>query len=862
MNLKGEFSLALRQTRRSRGKFLFSALAVVLGVAAISAVRTFSGSLEDAVSRESRKLMGADMRLEAGRPIPEEEMTQNLRASGGQDSTVIEFNTMMRVERPKPGVALGTRLVRVRAVSGGYPYYGTISSVPETGFQKLRAAQEPWIIIDSTLLPALGLSEGDAVFLGKQRFRVGGVLKQEPGSPGFSAGYGAPVYIHERYAAQTGLLVTGSRIRYARYFKLPDLFDVEDWKDRYWKSALNANITIYTYHEAASGVRRFMDNLTKFMTLAGLVILLLGGLGIGLAMNVFVKSRLDDIAVMRALGSTPAGTMRVFLILGLVTAFAGSAAGYVLGFVAAKVGAGLGAEYLPVAVTVRFDLISALLSLLPGILFTLAFVLFPVFSIRRISPLRVLRRQPEDQASDGTGMHGWIRRILRLRYEIFAAVVLAGVTTTVAAGQSESLLTGVFFTIGVAAAVLILFLLSLGLIRLSRSFMSLVNSYRIRQGIANLHRPGNQTSVMLTSIGIGVLLILSLYTVQATVEREVRFDGGGRPNLYVVDVQPDQRDGVEQIVTRYAASAKMTPLVSMRVRSINGERIDRSNIEKNANRRNWENSLRSYEYFATFRDHLNESEKISAGQFWGKTKPVTQEVSVEDRWADRMGVSVGDQLEFDIGGVPFEAVVTSKRKVDWAGMQINAILLFSPGAIEEASRIYVSSLSVPEQKDRFRFQEEIVARFPNVTVIDVNQVVQTIGGIAENVALVVRWIAGATLLAGLVILTGAIGAGRFARVRESALLKTIGAGRRDLLVILTTEYALVGFLGAAAGSILSQAVAWPLLYYAFDLAPAVPWSALGLLVLAAGGLSTAVGMLISRGVTGTSPLEVLREETT
>ncbi|HMX58015.1 MAG TPA: FtsX-like permease family protein, partial [Leptospiraceae bacterium] len=856
-----EIILSLKQTRRSRGKFLFSAMAIVLGVAAISAVRSFSSSLENAVSLESRKLMGADMRLEAGSSIPQNGMTAELLGAGARAADVIEFNTMLRVEKPKPSVPLSTRLVRVRAIASEYPFFGRITSEPESGFARVREGRLPVVLVDSTLLPALGLVEGDSVFLGKQKFRVAGVLRREPGSPGFSAGIGAPVYIHVSFAEKTGLLVTGSRIRYARYFKLPDFFPVEEWKEKHWQEALNANITIYTYNEAASGVRRFMDNLTRFMTLAGLVILLLGGLGIGLAMNVFVRSRMDDIAVMRALGATPGGTMRVFFILGFLTALVGSVLGYAIGFFGARAGADFGAAYLPVEVHVRFDALSALLSILPGILFTMAFVLFPVFEIRRISPLRVLRRQAEDQTEDGPGLRGFVSKVIRLKYEIISAVVLASVITGVSAGQSESIAVGAFFTSGVALAVAVLYLLSLGLIRLSRLVMPWIGSYRIRQGIANLHRPGNQTSVMLTSAGVGALLIVSLYTVQATLQREMRFDGGGRPNLYIMDVQPDQREGVEAVVHRYAASSQLVPMVSMRVKAINGEKIDRSNIEKNANRRNWENSLRSYEYFASYRDHLNTSEKLARGSFWGTRRPENQEVSVDERWADRLGIRMGDLLEFDIGGAPFEATVTSMRNVDWAAMQINSILLFSPGAIEEAPHIFVSSLSVPAEKDRFRFQEELVNRYPNISVIDVNQVVETIGGIAENVALVVRSIAFSTLIAGLIILTGAIGAGRFARVRESALFKTIGARSRDIRVILSTEYALLGFLGALAGSVLSQAVSWPLLYYLFDLRAAVPLDAIVAMSVSTGLISTLVGMLISRGVAASSPLEVLREET-
>lgn len=858
MKTREKIVYAFRQTRRSRGRFLFSVFAVILGVAAISAVASFSSSLESAVGAQSRLLMGADLKLESGEPFAREEvLAGDLKALGAEMAEGIEFYTMMRVEAGKRKGA--TRLVRLRAVNGGYPFYGRIRSEPESGFERMRQGRDV-IVIDPTLFPALGLREGDRVRIGKSTFTVAGKLAHEPGNPGFSAGYGAPVYIHFSRVAGTGLIETGSRIRYSLFFKTPAAFDGEKWKEERWEAAAKRNVTIFTYGEAASSVRRFMDNLGRFLTLSGLIILFLGGLGIGLSVHVFLKSRMQDIAIARALGATPALTLEIYLIPGIALALAGSILGYVIGVGAAMAGAELGRGFLPVEVIVSPGWQSFLSAVVPGFVLTVAFTLFPVLRVRNIPVLTVLRRNSDYEEEEPFAAR-LIAAVKENRLEIGLFIVLLILILGVSSLGSGSLPVGAGFTGGVIAASGVLYGVAMLLSSLARRVIPYMRSYRLRQGIANLYRPGNQTTVMLVAMGVGVLLIMTIYTAEAALRRELMPGlGSSRPNMYMMDIQKDEVQSVSALVKEYSPSTNLVPMVSMRLSAINGESVDRSNIEKNANRRNWENSLRSYEYFASYRDHLNPSEELTAGTFWqGKTEE--QEVSVDERWASRMDVDVGDVITFDISGLPLDAKVTSMRRIDWAAMQINSILLFSPGMIENAPRMYVGSLNIPEEEARYQFQEKLVADHPSVTVIDAAQAAKTVAGIAENIALVIQWMAGATLAAGVVILAGCIAAGRFARIRESALFKTLGAGRADLLVILCSEYALLGFLGAIGGVILSQAVSWPVLYYLFELKPQVPWMFAMVVCILVTLLAVVVGLLVGGEVAAKKPLEILREET-
>lgn len=859
MKAREKIVYAFRQTRRSRGRFLFSAFAVVLGVAAISAVAAFSSSLERAVGAQSRLLMGADMRLESGEPFETNEpLARELNSGGAEMAEGIEFYTMIRVESGKRKGA--TRLVRVRAIAGDYPFYGKIRSEPASGFERVHNGQNA-IILDPTLFPALGIAEGDRVGLGKSTFVVSGKLAREPGNPGFSTGYGPPVYIHHSLAKKTGLIETGSRIRYSLFFKTSASFNGEKWKEERWEAASKRNVTIFTYGEAASSVRRFMDNLGKFLTLSGLIILFLGGLGIGLSVHVFLKSRMQDIAIARAIGATPWMTLQIYLIPGIVLAIVGSLIGYILGVGGAMAGAELGRGYLPVEVVVQPGWQSFVTAVVPGFVLTVAFTLFPVLRVRNIPVLTVLRRSTDYDEQDGPFAARLLEAVRTHRLEIALFTVLMALVLGVSSLGSGSLSVGGGFTLGVVAAAGVLYCMALLLSSLARRVIPWMRSYRLRQGIANLYRPGNQTTVMLVAMGVGVLLIMTIYTAEIALRRELMPGiGSSRPNLYLIDIQKDEMPDVAAFVKRYSSTAALIPMVSMRVSAINGESIDRSDIEKNANRRNWENSLRSYEYFASYRDHLNPAEELTAGAFWTAV-PANQEVSVDERWADRMGVELGDVVTFDISGLPLDAKVTSMRRIDWAAMQINSILLFSPGTIESAPRMYVASLNIPEEKTRFGFQEELVASHPSVTVIDAAQAAETVSGIAQNISLVIQWMAGATLAAGVVILAGCIAAGRFARIRESALFKTLGAGRADLLVILCSEYALLGFLGAIGGVVLSQAVSWPVLFYLFELKPQVPWLFAMIVCAMVTLLAVVVGLLVGGEVAARKPLEILREET-
>lgn len=875
-SVRSQISLALAETRRSRGKLVFSLISIVLGVSSITAVKTFTQSLEESILRESRSLMGADIRLGSNQPFkPDEPLTKELAGAGSPVAETTEFYTMARIERRTPADAPGTRLVRIRALSGPFPFYGRIESDPQPAYQSMLRAHEASVLLDPSLMRSLRASPGDKLFIGKKMFWIRGVVTKEVGGGSeFAAGYAPPVFLHAQYLPETGLLVTGSRIRYSRFFTIPAGFDAEAWKESRWQSAQNSGVTIITYREAAANVRRFMTILSRFLTLSGLVVLLLGGLGIGLAMNVFVKSKIDNVAIERALGATPNQTFRIYLFLALGLGAAGSLIGAALGYGASILVSIFGAEYFPVEVQIRMNPFTTVQTTALGLLTTLVFILRPIYQVRNVSPLRVLRRDVGETSGPSiTGARSsFLKTILSspvdaLRWtivhpgETVTALLVIVFMLLTASTESDSFLTGAAFTGGVLAAVFLLWILSRMIITAAAKLLPFIRSYRLRQGLASLFRPGNQTSVMVVAVGTGVFLVSTLILLRSSLERELDFTRSGRPGLFLIDIQEQQKNGVMQLIGRPPAEkARLVPMISMRVGAINGVPVDRSDIERDAVKRNWQNSLRSNEYFASYRTELIGSEKLSSGKFW-KDRPAEQEVSIDDGWADRMGLKVGDRMTFDIQGLPLDARVTSLRKIDWAAAQINSVLLFSPGDIELAPRMYVASLTIKEEKDRSAFQDTLVRLYPNVAVIDARQAVESVREIVERIARIIRTMTGLTIFAGTIILAGALSAGRFARIREAMLYKTIGADRGDIQAMLVLEYAVLGFLGGLAGVILAHIVVPPLLVSFFQ-AELVFRPLPMLIVLASVSILTvAIGMFVSRDVAVHKPLQILREET-
>jgi putative ABC transport system permease protein len=853
--------LARAETRRARGTLVFCILSIALGVLAITAIRSLTNGLRDSIDGQAQRLMGADLTIQSSEPLTAgvgAELAAELREGGARAVASVRFYSMLaRVGAALPGVDAAstkeTQLVRVRAVGDGFPLYGSVTTVPEGRFGEL--GREPSILLDPSVASTLGVGPGGHVRLGELDLLVLGEFVKSPGSVAAEFSMAPYAFVHERYIAATGLLATGSRVQYEALFALPSGASAESWKDEHWDRALGGRLVLRTSKEAASNVRRFLGRLSGFMTVVGLVTLFLGALGIGSAMRAFMNAKLDHAAVLRCVGATSKDLFLVYTLLAALVALIGSACGALVGsllpWALGRASSALGAGLLPAEVVLAPTWGAVGHGVLAGTVSTLAFTLVPIWRTSAVAPLRVLGR-----AGDALSPLGAAR---------FAGVVGLGVALlsvfVLSLAETESLRIGALFTVAIAVALAVLFALAKLIVGLARRLGPRLSSFHLRQGIANLHRPGNQTSAVVVAVGMGFLLLGTLLILQRSLEQlldvERRDD---LPNLFVIDIQPDQREGVRELLVRPGVSdLTFSPMVSARIGAVNGRSVDQSRVQRDDAQRSWEDRMRTREYFLSYRAEPLESERVTRGVFW-TGRPAVQEASVDEGLASGLGIELGDTLTLDIQGLPLDAKVTSYREIRWQSLRPNAMILLSPGEIESAPHMLVASARVPAIQARRELTSQLVNRHGNLTVIDASEAAQTVLLILDRVSSVFTVLGVLSVLAGAVILGGAIAAGRFARQREAMLFKVLGASRADLRRILSAEYATLALLGTLAGWLLAELIGRAAVPALFDAAASVPYAAFAMLGIGALVLNTAIGLLVGRRVSGHTPLAILREE--
>jgi putative ABC transport system permease protein len=841
--------MAAREIRAAPRRLLLLTGSIAVGVAALVAIDSFTDNLRDSVRDQARSLLGADLALSSRRPLSRtaEAALDTLAARGGRVARLTSFSGMAYVPRTR-----GTRLVQVAAVEDGYPFYGRIRTEPDGAWRELQAGGR--VVVDPSLLTALDARPGDTLALGETRFVISGIVVSAPGNVGIRTAFGPRIYIAASDLVATRLLGFGSRAEYEAFVRLPQGASPQALADRYRPRLLPERVRVRTVAEDQANLNDALGRLTGYLGLVALIALLLGGIGVASGVVVFIRQRLDTIAVLRCLGASARRVLAVYATEAAAMGLAGSVAGAALGVLAQRLLPGLLAGLLPVDVAPVVSPRAVALGLGLGLWVALVFALLPLLAVRRVPPLAALRRDVEPE------------RLSRLDpWRLAAAAALAASTVALAALQVGSWRQGAIFSAGVAVALLALWGASWVLIRAARRWLPGGWPYVWRQGLANLHRPSNQTTTVVLAIGFGAFLLGTLFLVQYNLLRTLRLTGGpARPNLVLFDIQPDQLGAVERAIADGGyREAGPVPIVPMRIQSIGGRPAtvalaDTARDEDGGSgpRNGW--ALRR-EYRSTYRDTLVASERLVSGRWWTRGATTT-EISVERDLARELGVGVGDEIVWDVQGVLLPTRVASLREVEWARFEPNFFVVFAPGALEQAPRTYVTLTRIERAADRGTFQRSIAERLPNVTSVDLSSVQETLERLLDRVVLAIRFMALFTLGTGTLVLVGALATSRFQRIREGALLRTLGATRAQLFRIVLSEYLSLGLLAAVVALLLAGVAGWALARFVFEgrfTLPLLPLAGLGGAVVA---LTVAVGLANSREVLRRPPLEVLRAE--
>jgi len=845
--------LAWRESRTARRRLLLYMSSISLGVGALVAIDSFAANVTDSVREQSRGLLGGDVSLTSGDPYTPKlhRVLDSLRQRGIPEVQSTNFASMVLVPRSQ-----GTRLAQIRAVSQGYPFYGKITSDPASAWPNLQSG--PNAVVDPALLVSLDARIGDTVTIGVEKFLITGTLRNVPGEVGISATIGPRVYIPARYLADTKLLVYGSRADYETLFELPNASDQPRFAAALRRAITGERARVRTVKDTEVNLTQAIDQLRDFLGVVGLVALLLGGIGVASGVHAFVMRKIDTVAVLRCLGATSWQVLTIYVVQAGLMGLLGAAIGGVLGLGFQLLLPRALQDFLPVDVSVHLAPASVVLGLLVGVWVALVFALRPLLAIRRVSPLQALRRE-----ADTTVLR--MGRLDPLRTIVSLAIV--GSVVAIAITRAGSVQRGIGFSVAILLAVGALFGSAVLLAWLARHVVRPRWPFVLRQGIASLYRPGNQTRAVVLSLGFGVFLMSTLYQVHHSLLNTLDVKlSQARANLVFFDIQQDQDHGVDSVIRANGYTVvQQVPLVTMRIAAINGRSSAQlmtdtlpSTNGRRQRRSGW--PLRR-EYRSTYRDFPTASERIAEGKWFTPTTDSTTlpEVSLDVAVAHELHLAIGDTIVWNVQGVNVPTRVTSFREVNWARFEPNFFAVFQTRALENAPKQFVILAEVPNANAVAQVQRGVVRTYPNVSSIDLTLVQRTVMDVLGKVTMAIRFMALVSLALGIPVLFSAVAATRRERLREGVLLKTLGATRRQIGRIMLSEYAVLGSLGSIAGVALSFAGSWALTHWVFHVAFAPSVIPALLVALAMILLAVVIGLATGREVFRQTPMVALRE---
>ncbi len=831
--------MAWRETRGAYRHFVYFLVCLTVGVAALVGVQSFADSVERTVARSAKSLLGADVDIRGTQPLSPDSAAVIARL-GEQGVTVTRVRELVAMAQSAHEAGARTQLVELKAVEPGYPFYGRLATDPDRPLSSL-VGQGRALVHDS-LLTRLGLTVGDHLRIGDLDFRISGVITEEPDRSAGIFSLGPRVLIAGGDLDDTGLVRPGSRVRYRTLLRLPEGRDAEAFRDALAEKLPDPALRLITYAQAQPGLRRFWAQLTMYLGLTGLVALMVGGIGVAVSVHAFVREKRSTIAILKCLGAGWRDVFAIYLAETVLLGLGGSLVGAALGSALQSVLAPLLAYLLPLPVSLTLSPRAVLSGLAMGVGVTLLFSLWPLYEIRRVPPAVILRTHADPTLA---GRRPWP-----------VALAIVGGLSALALWQVGSWKIGGLFIGGLAAALLVLAFSARLIIAASR--LGRRGSPAWRQGVANLHRPGSQAGAVLVSLGLAVMLIVSVALLDRSLRREItRKSAATAPAFFFIDIQPDQAEPFSRLVTGLngGVAPELIPVVRSRLVAINT-----APISPDVRTRREDAWYLTREYVLTWASEAPGHNTVIAGRWWTPAEAAREPlISVEEEIAAQLGVALGSTLTFDIQGAPVMARVVNLRRVDWESLNANFFVIFSQRALDGAPTTSLATARVPP-RDEGRVQSAVAAAFPNVTAIPVREVLERVTSVLDQIALAMRLVAGLSVLSGLVVMAGALAITRYQRLYQSVILKALGATRGFVAHVFAVEYALLGAGAGLCGTVLAAILAWAVLRFALD----VPWSwapaTLLSGVIAAIALALAVGFLGTYRLLGQKPLGVLRSE--
>lgn len=839
------FKMAWRDSRKNRSRLFLFISSIVLGIAALVAVYSFRDNLQRDIDNQAKELTGADLMIESRR-APKESVAAMLDTLGEQQAREKNFASMIYFIK-----GTGSRLIQVRALEGNYPFYGEIKTRPAAAAKYFKQGRNA--LVDKTTMLQFNAVVGDSIKIGSLHFAITGSLESVPGQSAIANTVAPVVYIPLQYLEQTGLDQVGSRIQYRYFYKYDRSASVERDLKRYQRTLNKEGLDHETVATKKASTGRAFGNLNKFLALSGFIALLLGCVGVGSAIHVYIKEKLGTIATLRCLGLNAGEAFLIYLIQIAVIGLIGAVAGAVLGTLVQFALPAVLQDFIPIDISIQISWTAIAQGLAIGLIISILFALPSLLSVRNISPLNAIRASFDTATSK--------RDFLKWLVYLIIVLFVYGFTYLQMNGWLEALL----FMAGLLIAFLLLVGLSKLLMLILKKSIPDSMSYLWRQGFANLHRPNNQTLLLTVSIGLSTVFIVTLYLVQGVLLNKVSLSSdSSESNMVMFDIQTSQREQVATMTRQYQLPVMAeVPIVTMRIEEINGKTAAELDQADSLDQKSGNSSTRAFkgEIRATYQDSLRATEELVEGK-WTGVAPAggVVKISLEKGYAERIHVKVGDQIVFNVQGLLLPTEIGSLRVVDWNTVKPNFRVVFPTGVLEQAPQFYVLMTHVPSEKVSADFQGAVVKKFPNVSIINLGLVLQVLNELLSKINFVIRFMAGFSMATGWIVLLSAVMSSKGQRLRESVLLRTMGANRKQILTITALEYLFLGVLASAAGIILAVAASWAVAVFSLNSTFAPDILPLLLFFILIPILVMVTGIYSSRSVLNHPPLEILRKE--
>jgi len=835
---KWVWRMAWKDARNNFSRLFLFISSIIIGIAALVSIDSFNINLQEGIDSQAKDLLGADFVVKANNEF-EEELLAAFDSVDVPQASEANMASMAMFMTSTPG----TRLVRVMALEGGFPFYGEVETLPANAYDKVKSG--PYIMVDENLASQYDVSEGDSIRVGYMTFQVAGEVKKIPGGGGIQATFTPSVYFNKQYLDSTGLVQYGSRVNYRRYFKTETEEAAVKLLDELKPTIRKYGHSYDDVEEQKEDLGEGFQNLYKFFNLLAFIALILGCIGVASSVHIYVKEKRKTVAVLRCIGASGWQAFNIFFVQTVILGVIGTLLGIGLGLLVQFALPVLLKEFIPFDLELNLAWAAIGQAFLLGLIISMLFSVLPLVSVRFVPPLSVLRTTFEP-----------LKRISKVRVTVIVLIILFPLLF--ASYQTESLVTGFFFFMALLIAFLSLAGVAWSLMKLVKRYFPSGWSFIWRQSLANLFRPNNQTVVLVVVIGLGAFLIATLNIVQNSLLNQVEFVGQeNQSNTILFDIQPPQKDGVVKLTKdNDLPIQQLVPIITCRISGVNGKTVSEIQRDTTDSIPNWSITR---EYRVTYRGTLNPSEKMLEGEVQHVSNDSIY-VTISEGMHENLMVDIGDSIEFDVQGVPIKTYVGGIRDVEWPKDPPNFIFVFPTGVLEEAPQIYVLTTRIDAQTQANNYQRELVTMFPNVSLIDLRLILSTIDEFFGKVSFVIQFMALFSIITGLVVLAGAVINSKYLRLKENVLLRTIGAVKKQITGMTILEYAYLGFFAGFTGIGLAVLSGWVLAVYFFEIIFLPDF--LGLLYIWIGimALTILVGWFNTRDVLYRSPLEVLRKE--